>query len=173
MILSLDIATRTGIAVGKPGSVPVAWSEDLGKGRSEDARLSRMLALTSQLIEEHCPDLMAVEIPAIGERANLLLIGLAACARGVACNRGVVLLPCAANSVRKHFLGRALTARDFPALSRSKAKREIKNTVIRRCALLGWGDLDGDAADAAAQWDFACAKTKHPTKMPGGLFHAS
>ena len=168
MILSLDIATSTGIAVGNPGGKPRAWSEHLGK--TDDERFSQMLVLTARLIEEHKPRLVVVERPAAGDYATALLAGLAACARGVAFNRGCEVQSLAANSVRKHFLGKALTARDFPALSRAAAKRAIKAQVQHRCKILGWGDLDDDAADAAAMWDLACAKAGAQTVPAGGMF---
>jgi hypothetical protein len=170
IIVALDIATQTGVAVGSPGRAPKSWSVDLGKGRSEDARFSKALVLTHELIERFRPDLIAVEAAVGGKFASAFLIGTVACVRGVCANRGVPVRPYTSGSVRKHFLGRALAKRDFPALKPGAATRAIKGEVIARCRLLGWDVPDADAADAAALWDFACATAGHQTAPAGELF---
>ncbi len=170
IVVALDIATQTGIAVGYPGGKPKAWSVDLGKGRGEDARFSKALVLTHELIERHRPDLIAVEAAIGGKYASAFLIGVVACVRGVAANRGVPVRSYTSGSVRKHFLGRALAKRDYPALKPSAATKAIKGEVIARCRLLGWEVADDNAADACALWDFACATAGFQTAPSGGLF---
>lgn len=171
-ILALDVATRTGICVMRKGeNRPVAWSVDLGAGRSEDARFSAALVLTHGLIEKHKPDLIAIEGAVGGPKASAYLIGLVACIRGCAANRGIPVQSYPINSIRKHFLGRALGVRDFPALKPAAAKKAIKQAVMDRCRLLGWDVPDADAADAAALGDFACACLGAQTIPAGGLFN--
>jgi len=170
MIVALDIATVTGVAVGSPGRPPKAWSVDLGKGRSEDARFSQVLVLTHGLIERHRPSLIAIEAAVGGPKASAYLIGLVACVRGCAANRGVPVQTFPINSIRKHFTGRALALRDFPHLKPLAAKRAIKQVVMDRCRMLGWDVPDADAADAAALWDFACATQGAQSIPAGGLF---
>ena len=170
IIVALDIATQTGIAVGSPGGKPKAWSVDLGKGRGEDARFSKALVLTHELIERYRPDLIAVEAAIGGKFASAFLIGVVACVRGVAANRGVPVRSYTSGSVRKHFLGRALAKRDFPSLKPAAATKAIKGEVIARCRLLGWEVADDNAADACALWDFACATAGFQTAPSGGLF---
>ncbi|MFY0682841.1 MAG: hypothetical protein JXR13_19920 [Thalassovita sp.] len=172
-VLALDIATQTGVAVGNSGDAPKAWSVDLGKGHSEDVRFSEVLKLTHGLIATHKPELIAIEAPIGGNNANAYLIGLAACVRGCAANRGVVCIHVLPASVRKHFLGKAKTSRDFPGLKQSKAKLAIKREVLARCHLLKWDVPDLDAADAAATWDWACANhaRQYQAAPLGGLFH--
>lgn len=170
IVVALDIATQTGVAVGSPGGKPKAWSVDLGKGRGEDARFSKALVLTHELIERHRPDLIAVEAAIGGKFASAFLIGVVACVRGVAANRGVPVRSYTSGSVRKHFLGRALAKRDFPALKPAAATKAIKGEVIARCRLLGWEVADDNAADACALWDFACATAGFQTAPSGGLF---
>ena len=169
-IVALDIATRTGVAVGIPGSAPLCSSEDLGKGLTEDERFSKVLALTDRLIRTHKPDLMAVEAAIGGPKANQYLIGLVACVRGCAANRRVPVKSYHLGSIRKHFLGKDLVVRDFPGMDRRAAKAAIKETVLKRCRLLGWDVPDHDAADAAALFDFACAMAGHSTRPSGELF---
>lgn len=169
-IVALDVATQCGIAVGSPGSKPKAWSEDLGKGQSEDARFSKALILTHKLIAEHKPDLIAVEAAVGGPKASAYLIGLLACIRGCAFNRSVRIQPYPINSIRRHFLGKALAVRDFPGMSHAAAKKQIKAAVMARCRLLGWEFTDDNAADGLALWDFACATEGAQTIPSGGLF---
>lgn len=170
-ILSLDIATNMGIAIGTAGSTPRAWSLNLGKA-PDDRRFSKLLQATSVLLIEHKPDLVAIEAPIGGKTKSDYLIGLAACARGVCFNRGVRTEVCNIATVRKHFLGKHFTAKHFPGKSHAAAKAAIKVQVIARCGLLGWHVEDTDAADACAIWDFAAATWARSQAAPlGGLFN--
>lgn len=171
-IVALDVATQTGICVGRAGADPKAWSVDLGKGRSEDARFSNILRLTQGLIQTHEPDMIVVEAFVGGPKASAYLIGLVACVRGCAANRGIPVELVYPATARKHFIGKAMTGRDFPGLKPAKAKLAIKKVVLDRCHLLGWDVPDLDAADAACAWDWACAtKVKNYQAKPhGGLF---
>lgn len=171
-IAALDVASVTGLAVGNCGQRPKAWSVDLRQaGRSEDARFSEVLKLTHGIISRHKPDLIVVEAPIGGRDANALLIGLVSCVRGCAFNFGVPCQSVMPSTVRKHFLGKAKTSRDFPGLSQAKAKLAIKKEVLARCHLLGWDVPDLDAADAAATWDWAGAVYGRAQSVPvGGLF---
>jgi hypothetical protein len=170
MIIALDIATATGVAVGEPGSAPRVWTEDLGKRAPDEARFSKALWLTNKLIVEHKPSLIAVEAAIGGRDASPYLIGLLACVRGCAFNRGVPVKVYHRSSILKHFVGKALTARDFPGLAKAKAKFAIKEAVIARCRLLGWEVADDNAADAAALWDYANALERVQVAPAGGLF---
>lgn len=170
-ICALDIATNTGISTGVSGAKPQTWSVNLGKP-PDDRRFSNVLRLTHGLIEKHEPDLIVVEAFVGGPKASAYLIGLVACVRGCATNRGVKVEMVYPATVRKHFLGISKTTRHFPNLKPAKAKLAIKQEVMDRCRLLGWDVPDLDAADAAATWDWACAtKAKRFQAAPtGGLF---
>jgi Holliday junction resolvasome RuvABC endonuclease subunit len=172
MIVALDIATNMGVSIGKAGAAPTSYSVDLGRGQTDDLRFSKALAITSSLLAEHKPDLVAIEAPIGGPSTSHLLVGLAACVRGCVANRGVRLVSYHSGSVRKHFLGKVLTVRDFPALTKGKAKAAIKNEVVKRCKLLGWDVPDHDAADAAALFDYASAMAGIQVGPEGDLFHA-
>lgn len=170
IVLALDIATNMGCAVGRSGSVPKAWSVNIGKA-PDDRRFSRLLQITAALLEEHKPDLVAIEAPVGGSIKSDYLVGLAACARGVCYNRGVRAEMCAISSVRKHFLGKHLTAKHFPGKTQAAAKMAIKMQVVQRCGLLRWNVEDHDAADAAGIWSYACATFCGAQAAPlGGLF---
>lgn len=171
-ILALDIASQTGICVGSSGAVPKAWSISLGKA-PQGRRFSEALKMTQGLIVTHKPDLVVAEAAIGGPKASAYLIGLVACVEGVCWNRGVKFEAAHIGTVRKHFIGKALTTRHFPHLKPAAAKKAIKAEVIKRCDLMGW-DVGGDdnAADACAIYDWACAtfSTSYQAKPLGGLF---
>lgn len=173
VILALDIATQTGVAVGSPGSAPKAWSYDLGKGKSDTFRFSRIIRLVQVCVGKYGITHIAIEAPVGGPKTSHLLVGLWACASGSAVALGVPVEKYDISAIRKHFLGRNPTSRDFPTLSKLAATKAIKRQVMDRCALLGWDTPDDDAADAAALWDYACAQRSRSHQMTtvGGLFN--
>lgn len=171
-VLSLDIATRCGVAFGEAGAAPRAWSVDLGKGASDPARFAKSIGVARWACQKFEPDLVAVEAPVGGVKTSHLLVGMWACVLGECHRNGVSVVKADISSVRRHFLGKHLTTKHFPHLSAAHAKAEIKRSVMNRCRALGWDVEDHDAADAAAIWDYACA-THHPdhhTTTIGGLF---
>lgn len=167
--LAFDLASVSGVAFGHVGQKPRAWSVALGKVSHEE-RFSRCIRIAGRYIDQFQPDFVAVEAPVGGKDANALLIGMVACVKGEACRRKVRVVEYYPASVRKHFLGKALTARDFPGKSHAAAKGAIKAAVIARCHILGWAVEDGDAADAAALLDYAFAlesRAHQMTSLPG------
>lgn len=172
-VVAIDAAGRCGIAVGDSHGKPTAWSVDLGIGKSEDQRFSNALRLMHGLIEQHEPDLIAIEAFIGGKHASAFLIGLVACMRGCAANRGVKCVMVFPATARKHLIGKALTSRDFPHLKQAKAKLAIKERVKQQCEGMGWVVPDLDSADALAVWDWACAThaPRYQAKPSGGLFH--
>lgn len=170
-IVAMDIATTCGVAVGIAGGQPRSFSVNLGKP-PDDRRFSKLLSLTSRLLTEHEPDLLAYEMPVGGPKTSHYLVGLIACVRGVAFNRGIRTEGVPISTVRRHFLGKHLTTRHFPGKNHAAAKKAIKTQVIARCGLLGWQVDDADCADAAALFDFASATWARTQSAPlGGLFN--
>ena len=168
--LAFDVASVTGVAVGDAGGKPRAWAVQLGRGGSEVDRLAKAIRMTSAYVEKFKPDLVAVEAPVGGRDANAFLIGLVACVKGEAARHGVRVVEYYPASIRKHFLGKALTARDFPGKSHAASKAAIKGAVMARCRLLGWDVETHDAADAAALFDYAMAlesRSHQVTSLPG------
>tara|TARA_R110002072_G_scaffold49433_4_gene134364 strand:- start:15426 stop:15992 length:567 start_codon:yes stop_codon:yes gene_type:complete len=184
LIIGLDVATNTGIAVGNSSDKPKCWSVNLGepnragkmskadKDRLDNRRFSNVLKLTHGLIETHKPDLIVIEAFIGGMNASAYLIGLVACIRGCAFNQGVKCELVFPATTRKHFIGKAKTSKDFPGLKPAKAKLAIKQEVKARCEQMKWVIPDLDAADAAATWDWACAThaRQYQAKPSGGLF---
>ena len=169
IVASFDIATQCGVAVGLSGSDPLCWSEDLGKGQSDDVRFSNVLALVDRVIRTHKPEIVSIEAPIGGSKTSHLLVGLAACARGVAKNHKLIVHSYHLKSIRKSFCGRPLQVKDYPGMSVAKAKKAMKAEVVRHAELRGWTVPDHDAADAGALWEFTCAKAGLEAKV-GGLF---
>lgn len=167
-VLALDLASSTGVAFGVAGGKPQAGAVHLGA--TEAQRYAKAISLTCGLIAKWSPDLVTVEAPVGGAKASAFLIGLVACVTGEATRLKVPVKAYFPATVRKHFLGKALTARDFPGKNHAAAKKAIKGAVMARCHLLGWEAPNGDCADALALWDYACAmesRSHQVTSLPG------
>lgn len=169
-VLAFDIATQTGVAFGRPGEKPITKVIDLGSGRSDAARFAKALRMAEGFIEARKPDLVAVEAP-IGPGSSTVLVGLYACVVAQAVKMGCKVERYQVQSIRKHFLGKALTSKDYPGLTKAESRAEIKRVVMVRCRMLGWPVDTDDEADAIALWDYAIAKAGKAASMPGGLFN--
>lgn len=173
-VLALDLASVTGVAVGNFGDRPTAWSVDLGEGKPEDFKFSQALVLTHKLIATHSPDLIAIEAPVGGPKTSHFLVGLVACVRGCAFNRGVRVVPHNIAAIRKHFVGGHVTSSAYkhldPKRRKAAARNAGKNLVMQRCRQLGWDCDDDNAADACALWDYCCSlqsRSHQITSLPG------
>lgn len=170
-IMAFDIASYTGVALGCPGETPRTTVIDLGKERSQEARFAKAIKSARYLLAKHTPDLVVYEAPIGGKIKSDFLIGAAACFRGQFKLSGARVERLQIAKVRKHFLGRHITTRDFPHMKKDAAKAEIKRHVVARCHQIGWKVGSDDEADAAACWDFACATFARAQVPPsGGLF---
>lgn len=172
-VMAFDIATQTGVAFGPAGGTPRAVSVDLGKGLPEGQKFSRMMRMVDQFLTMHEPDLVVYEAAIGGANSSQYLIGLVACLRGVAANHKLDAKPVYLASVRKHFLGKHLTAKDFIGLNSYAAKKQIKRVVVNQCRSLGWDVEDDNEADACAAWEYACVTMAGVQARPGGLFDAA
>ena len=171
-IMAFDIAGHTGIAFGGAGEIPRSTSVDLGRKKSEAVRYSKMIGLTRKMIAQFEPDLVVYEAPVGGPKTSHFLVGVAACFVGEAHRNGVNIKKLELSSVRRHFLGKHLTSRHFPHLTKAKARIEIKRAVVARCHQLGWDVDDDDEADACALWDYAQAVYGRSQSAPlGELFN--
>lgn len=170
-VMAFDIATRCGVAFGTAGGTPRATAVDLGKGFSDAERFAKVIGATRRLLERFEPDLVAFEEAVGGPKTSHFLVGIAACFQGQAAAMGYRPRPVPIATVRKHFLGKHLTAQHFPGLSKGRARLAIKRQVVARCTALGWEVKDDDEADACAIWDYACATWGRAQARPvGGLF---
>ncbi len=157
-VLAFDTATATGIAFGRAGETPSARTMLLSGDWPR--RYSTLMKATRAVIEEFNPDIVAVESPVQGPKANPNLVGLAACVMGEADRRGSKVVAYFPATIRKHFLGGI------------RSKQPIKTQVYNKCRLLGWEPKDTDQSDAMALWSYVCAlhDPRHGLTDVGGLF---
>ena len=150
VVIGLDVATQTGIAVGAPGNKPLCWSESLGKDRPHEQRFAQALQLTNRLIKKFDPVLIMIEAPIKSPHdktnTNMILMGLIGCIRGLAHTRNIPSRMVEIQTLDKYFLGVA-----------GMRSAERKRAIMHRCEQLAYKVGDQDAADAAAVWDFACS----------------
>jgi Holliday junction resolvasome RuvABC endonuclease subunit len=152
-VLSLDIATSTGFAIGahddaRPVTGTVrcaAIGDNYGRAGNE------LFAWLDDIIRVHRPDVVAYEAPLIiGGRTGTtrptnagtvrLLFGLVMAVEMATDRHGLRTYECHIQTVRRHFTGNG---------------RCQKSEVMARCRTLGWDVGSNDAADAAAIWDYA------------------
>jgi hypothetical protein len=159
-VVAIDPASRTGIAYGHIGAVPILTRIDLKKNGDKALEAYKNAALMAQRqFQESGPvDVLAIETPiwvTYGKtNADTVAMaqGLYAIFTGVAQANGIVIMPVAPRTWRAHFLGRG-------NLDRTSAKA----AALRRCKQLHWETHDDeDAGDAAGIWDWACSQLKVP-----------
>ena len=155
LIIALDIATKTGWAMGKPGEIPTCGSHRFGQAHSEPHEVfGAALKWFSEFLREHRVDTLIVEqmLPpdamknktsrAVRDR----LAGLHGVMLGVAQLRGVgEIAQASVGDIRAHFIG-----------DRSARRETAKREVMRQCEMQGWAAPDDNAADACALWSYAC-----------------
>jgi hypothetical protein len=151
IIAGLDIATKTGVCVGKPGHAPVFWTENLGERLPHEQRFSNALRLAHRLVTQHGITFIGIEAPIIvpkrdNKAMNELLMGLVACVRGWAAMKGIACQRFEVATIDKHFIGQRVKGR---------AARKAAN--LARCHQLGWAPKTEDESDAGAVFDLACA----------------
>ena len=165
-IIAFDMGTATGVAIGDSGGAPLCHTERLGKpGEPHGARFAQALRMTSRLIKQHQPELVALEMPIVtgvkgSQNRAFLSMGLRGCIMGMCHARGIRFTEYPVQSIRKHFIGQG-----------NMKRREAKRATLNRCKLLGWHAATEDEADAAAVWDDARMHfTRTFTPPPTGLF---
>jgi hypothetical protein len=159
-ILALDLANKTGFAIGEPFSVPRSGMVTLK--RSDEARARAMGNLIAWLQEQWKgakPALVVREAPfpleAFRKRHNSqaaaeLAYGLHGVLEGMCDRFNVRLESVHPATARKHFIGRA----------NAGERSTTKATVVARChvlRLMPKDCFDDNRADALAVWDWACA----------------
>ncbi|MEY9179687.1 hypothetical protein [Bradyrhizobium sp. USDA 313] len=154
-VLALDLASRTGWAVGEPGQTPTHGSILFAKpGASHEAIFSKAWGWMESMLADFGPRTVVWEAPMPTSfskgRSNIntttLLYGLPAIIGGCAYRCGVYDLRKAdTRDVRMHFIG------CNPKRDRAKA------LVMGQCRSMGWEIKDDNEADALATWNYMCA----------------
>jgi hypothetical protein len=153
-VLALDIATRTGWAVGEPGATPVSGSIRFANpGAEHEVIFAEALKWVSATIKDHRPDVVVWEAPLVpgfkkgktNANTTRLLYGLPAVIGAVA---RLLCVPdireVEARTVRKFFIGR------------NPPRALAKKLTKQRCRDVGWQPSDDNEADALAIWAHEC-----------------
>lgn len=165
IIAALDLATKTGVAVGPVGGRPELWTLDLrskGEAKFHATRLMQIQGLAHRLIVEQGARFIAIEKPFVAAHNNwettLLTIGLTANVLSWAERKGIAVDIIPAQTVAKHFTG-----------SGKMKRAEKKAAILTECRARGWAPADDNQADAAALWDLACRRLLPSQGVNSGL----
>jgi crossover junction endodeoxyribonuclease RuvC len=154
VILALDLAGRTGWAVGNIYvRVPISASVRFGSpGASLGAVFSDCRSTVAALLSTYLPDIVVFEAPMVpghmGGRTNVTtirqLIGLASVVEEICFSRQIYdVREARVVDIRRHFLG-----------SIRHKRVAAKALTIAACRRLGWNPADDNAADALALWHY-------------------
>src|SRR6202790_5370466 len=157
-ILALDVATKTGVAEGRPGEVARLQTIDFRGDDGLTGLYGRATLWMATTLRDEPPDLVVIEKPVPPSAAfghtnadtTLITIGMFGILCGIVHCKSIRLEIAPISTWRKHFLGRG----NAPGVL-------AKEMALERCALLGWGGwgagIDHNAAEAAGIWDWAGA----------------
>lgn len=160
IVLGLDLATQTGVAIGRPGEIPKTFSVRLKKpDEHRSIAFSNLIAFLSDTFTQHAVVFVAKErmlsLEAFKQIKNAestvrMTAGIHAVTEAMCIRFNIPWTEAADSTIRKHFIGRG----------RMGTREETKKAVVQRCKLLKIlpDDCNDDnQADAAATHDWACA----------------
>ena len=150
MILALDIATQTGVALGHRDATPDHWTVDWSDCGTAPAKFGAVLTLMRRTFRDNPTiDKVVIEKPQIRQGRDdwslaYFLNGMVACACGEVALRNIhpTLVP--TGMMDRHFIGKGRMKRD-----------DRKRAIMTRCRQLGWKPRTQDEADALALWHWA------------------
>lgn len=154
-VLALDLATKTGWAVGCLNDVPRFGSLRFAReGHSMAAHFAGCAQWLNDMVAVETPRLVVFESPlptsfTFGRTTadtGRWLIGLTAIVEATLYGRGFDVREASVTDVRRFFLGTNNFKRD-----------DAKLATKRRCIELGWQVGDDNAADACALWLYQCS----------------
>jgi hypothetical protein len=155
-ILALDVAKRTGVADGVPGTDPTLSFIDFGGREFDDQAdaFSRVVVWLARRLRDDPPAAIALERP-VPIHDSSLQAGMRGIILGIARSKNVRVIEAGIGEWRKYFLG-------VGNMKGPIAKREC----VRLCTRLGWhvprlssgGPFDHNAAEAGGLWLWACAQ---------------
>lgn len=154
LIWAIDVATVTGIAIGRAGDTPQARSIRLAppEATSNALFVGCFTWFQRELATGPLPDILMIEelLPPIARRghtntgAQHRLAGLHGIIRALATFNGIPEIAGAnVGDVRAHFIHQR-------GLPRDTAKRRVLET----CKMLGWEAADNNCGDALALWSY-------------------
>jgi len=154
-ILALDLSAKnTGVAEGRPGSIPRLYSEPFKTRDGDEERRTHghCLKWIAERIAVSRPDVIVVEAQLDTLLQNSiksvrLIAGLHGVINAASWNKGIRQVDLKVYDIRKHFLGSGR----IPGVKGEAVKRLVR----ARCYDLGWEPPNLDAADAAAVFALA------------------
>ena len=179
-ILALDLATKTGFAMGEAGTIPQSCSVVLKRpGEGPEIACFNLVAFLRDRFVFARPELAVLEdflnpVAQPSADAAILSLMLHGAAQGFLRSHGVRVETVAAATWRKHWLGvTSATPRSKgpkTAKQRADARAAIKALSVKRARLLGYlpaDSRDDDRAEACGIFDFAAAF--YARKTPAAL----
>lgn len=161
LVVAFDLATATGVCLGRVGEKPKVTTWDLRVVSScRPCRLLHFSNLCDELFRRHRVDYLRYEAPlpialasTIGasEDTMLLLRGLIGVLECCGARAGILdINSFDVKDARHHLTGR----RTFP---RANGKSEAKIAVMKMAHLMGVDCHDDNSADAYCGWSYTCA----------------
>jgi hypothetical protein len=157
-ILAIDVAKRSGVAEGAPGTTPRL--ESINFSREHDD-YPDIFGRACRWMTRRCecdlgpPDILSLEgvIPQFDKTLQAGLWGIFA---GIANAHGARVIEAPVQTWRAFVLGNG-----------KLSKIEAKSRAMEVCRALGWGgpELDHDSAEAGCQWLYACSQVA-PRALP-------
>jgi hypothetical protein len=153
-ILALDVATKTGVAEGRPGEVPRLETIDFRGDDGLTGLYGRATLWMATKLRDDPPALVVIEKPVPPSAAfghtnadtTMITIGMFGILCGIVHCKSIRLEIAPISTWRKHFLGKG----NHPGPI-------AKGLAMQRCALLGWDHEDHNSAEAGGIWDWAGA----------------
>lgn len=153
-ILALDVATKTGVAFGRPGEVPRLETIDFRHGKNDELTwiYGRATLWMATKLRDDPPDLVVIEKPVPPSAAfghtnhdtSMITIGMFGIFCGIVHCKSIRLEIAPISTWRKCFLGKG----NYPG-------NVAKQMCVDRCKLLGWDAPDHNAAEAAGILEWA------------------
>lgn len=151
-ILALDVASKTGVAVGRPGEVPRLQTIDFRGDGELPGLYGRAVTWMATQLRDEPPDLVVIErvVPPSGARGftnhdtTMISIGMFGILCGIIHCKSIRLELAPISTWRKSFLGKG----NYPGTI-------AKQMAVDRCKLLGWNPPDHNAAEAGGIWHWA------------------
>lgn len=168
-IMALDIATRTGFAIGEAGAIPTSGAVVLRVDQqpAEIAAFNLGCFLRDRWVLDK-PDLLIIEHylnPVAHKSATAIILQLQA--------HGAVQFLARANRIRVESVQPATVRKHFIGAANAGERDKTKALVIQRCHQLGYFDKrcrDADRADACALFDYAAATFARKTPQALVMF---
>jgi len=156
--LTLDVAGRTGWAVGSPGDDPLWGAQQIALPNADPGAIfAHYDTWLRHMIHTFQPELVFAEMAFVNPRAPQAVMRLAG-------YKAITQYRCFADDRRLQFKSPAEITSFFVGRFKQGTK---KNATIARCRQYGWEvDEDDDAADALALWVFAEAQLTGVKRQP-------